>query len=91
MDMVLKKLVETSARFTTTVGEDLKAKATAMMNDLALSHIECLLIALYTGNFQKEITKTKTYAIKKLVKAPLKWAMVHEALRACARNAIKFL
>jgi hypothetical protein len=91
MDTVLKKLVETSARFATTVGEDLKAKATATMNDLALSHIESLLIALYTGNFQKKFTKTKTYGIKMLVKAPLKWAMVHEALRACAHTAIKFL
>eukprot|EP00972_Heterocapsa_arctica_P099785 14719797-Heterocapsa_arctica.AAC.1 len=91
MDIVLKKLVETSALFTTMVGEEFKAKATSMMNDLALSHIEGLLIALYTSNFQKEVMKTKTHGIKKLVKAPLKWAMVHEALRARADRAVKFL
>jgi hypothetical protein len=91
MDIVLKKLVETSALFTTMVAEDGKTMATNMMNDLALSHIEGLLIALYTSNFQKEVMKTKTHGIKKLVKAPLKWAMVHEALRARADRAIKFL
>jgi len=87
----MSKLRDTSTLFNRKVDADIDTRCAAACKELTLSYHEGLLVALYSSKQAKEVMKARTHAIKKQVKAPLKWVDVHARLRERAERAMKLL
>lgn len=86
----LKKLKEVASALHQKLPDGLEQQVQQVISFLGLSFIEGLLCALYMSKQSKEVYKSKTHAIRKLVRGKqCDWQQVHKSLQTRATKAAK--